>query len=159
MAQINWAHAINLIILLAYAFAEYKLGKTSNGSLIGTIINAVKPQEKKDYGMNSELKAFITMFFSIGKITEMLIKDKGLNVEEEAPTLALFMSIPSTFSGAAKAFSEMKSLDSSGEADLISFLGTELGIVDPKTANIILKGVSFVLAGYNLEQAITSTFP
>lgn len=144
---------------LAYSLLEYWLGKTKTvkaNSVVELALNLIKkkPQEKVSV-MNTELKAFISMIFDLGSLTQMLIKDKGLSLEEEGPAMKIIMEAPSAFSGLNAAIAELKALTPAGEADLVAFLGTELGIVNPKTSKIILQTVSFILAGYNLEQAIT----
>lgn len=140
---------------VAYSYLEYRLGKTDHGSVLGLLKNvATKKSQKEVYDMNNELKQVLKALMDAGKLGQMLIKNKGLSVEEEGPALQLFQDFSPAMSGFSAGIQQLKNLDSAGEADLISFVNKELGIVDPKAADIFLKGANFLFAGYQLEQAI-----
>lgn len=161
---------ISVLGLLGYSLIEYWFGATNKikansvwewvfGKIFALRVkkqNALIVQIESEKVMNTELKAFIKMMIDMGKLGQMVVKDKGLALEEEAPAMALFMSAPSAFSGRTKAFSQLLALDSTGESDLIAFMSSELGIVNSKTAAVMIKGLHFMFAAYQLEQTIVN---
>lgn len=148
--------ACKVIAPIAYAIIEYKLGKTDFGSTLGLLLTAVKKKPQKEmYDMNNELKLVLIALMDFGKLGQMVIKDKGIAAEEEGPLLQLFMDFSPAMNNFGKGIEQLKSLDGAGEADLVAFMASKLGIADPKAADIFIKGVNFLFAGFQLKQAIS----
>jgi len=153
----DWHLVFKILIPLAYALLEYKLGKTNTGSVLGALIKVIPKGTQKDSimgTMNQELKEVLKTIFDAGKLTQMAIKDKGFATEEEPLAMQIFMEAPKAFGEMKKAIDQAKNLTAEGEADLTSFVISELGVADQRSANIIIKGFQLGYAGYQFEQAL-----